>query len=116
MPRETSSKGLARPRAARAKLKPGHLHRHGCVQCGQLYNDACSSPHDNARCQLCRTGYRRPLWERDMDPISCCRINSRKARTEDRDRYALGGETEWWLCRSCARTHPYDPTGTGATS
>lgn len=107
----TASKGLRRPRGKRPKLRA--LHRHGCLTCGHVYTDsACADPYMNARCQACRTSsHRRPVWETDLDPETCCRTASKVATFEELETFALGGETEWWVCKTCARTQPYDPLG-----
>ncbi len=111
MSRQTSrtSKGLLKRQAPRPKLR--QLHRHGCLQCGHVYTDSCQLGHENARCQNCRTVYPRPLWESDLDPRPCCRTKSKPARFDQLEQYALGGDTEWWICMACARTSPYNPAG-----
>ena len=89
------------------------LHRHGCTQCGQRYDDVCDIPDENGRCHICR-GVRPALtpWETSYAPRDCCRVLSRLANENEVGDYKLGGPGPWWICtpgHGCARTHPYDP-------
>jgi hypothetical protein len=86
----------------------GKYHAHGCSDCGLRYADACQYPLVNELCQLCR-GRERPLWERSTDPADCCFENSRLVGAVEASRFFLGGDTLWFKCRVCARTHPFDP-------
>jgi len=86
-------------------------HAHGCVGCRTRYMDSCRTPAVNERCIACRTGAPRVIWEADYDPRPCCRDRPVLVTdTETLNRYALGGSSAWWQCRTCARTHPYDPS------
>lgn len=93
-----------------AKSLKNRLHAHGCTKCSRFYQDACASPDVNARCASCITGNSRPLWDRNRDPIDCCRSNSKLAAPHVRLAHSLAGDGEWWRCKACSRTHPYDPT------
>lgn len=100
------------------KIKPGHAHRHGCVQCGMRYDDACQTPDENGRCNTCRTGRPRVPWVVSMDPAPCCKIKNatRQMTYDERARYACATTLIWYQCRTCARTHPYDPYDPTATT
>lgn len=99
---------------AMVKIKPGTYHRHGCQQCGLRYDDACQTPGENGRCISCRTAgeKERPLWITSMDPRPCCQApkGSRQMTYDERARYACATAIIWYICKTCARTHPYDPT------
>jgi hypothetical protein len=128
------SRGVRRTIVAPKGLQPGTLsghptvmrsakritvfHRHGCIQCGQRYDDACTASEVNDRCHVCR-GVRPglTLWERSYAPAVCCRTLSRAANEVDVEVYKLGGPGPWWICQpgiGCARTFPYDPRFTPA--
>jgi hypothetical protein len=100
------------PRVEVVLLKGGNHHAHGCTVCGLRYADACQITDVNGRCMTCRTGQSRPKWDRDGDPRPCCRATSRQATKDERNRYRLGGPKPWWRCRTCARTHPFNPSTT----
>lgn len=113
----TTSKGLTRSTQSKTlKIRP--FHAHGCEVCSARYTDACDTPLVNGRCSLHRERHPRPrvVWDTDVDPVECCRTNAIPANDHTRELYALGGPGPWWICRTCARTSPYDPTtgeGTG---
>jgi len=81
----------------------------GCPGCGRRMTTS-----DNTKvCQDCSTlgPYGRPLWDRESDPKTCCFLYCAPI-TDPRvlQNYRCGGDTPWWLCSGCRRTHPYDPT------
>ena len=101
------------PHVKRAARRITGYHRHGCTQCGQRYDDACTSSDVNGRCHVCR-GVRPGLtpWEESYAPRDCCRALSRPASEAEVEDYKLGGPGPWWICQpgtGCARTHPYNP-------
>lgn len=97
----------SQPKRAR-KIK--EFHAHGCLACGRRYTDTCGTPAVNAECTTCRTGQPPATWDRDYEPQSCCRRHAVLITTVDvLDRYSLAGPGPWFLCRECARTHPFDP-------
>lgn len=71
--------------------------------------DTCTTPGTDGDCTVCRGV--RPWWLLiyNAAPRDCCRNDSRIATKDERKRYALAGEHTWWICRSCARTHPFAP-------
>lgn len=94
------------------------VHSHGCSGCSSYYTDACQTPLINQLCKDCRPDmpHGRPSWDRDRDPLPCCRAEVRLATAQQLLTFRLGGNTAWWICTSCVRTHPYDPRMTGSTS
>ena len=104
-----------RPKAIKP-TKYKAFHAHGCDQCSRRYTDTCTTPSVNGRCQTCRHGRSplecdlRPLWDRDHDPRACCREVSKLIITAaEMERYGLAGPGPWFKCKTCSRTHPYDP-------
>lgn len=90
-------------------LKPGDFHFHACTDCGHRYGDNCRTPAQNGTCGACRSGFDRPLWERNQDPRDCCYENARQCDATTRQHYLLGGDTDWYKCTICSRTIPYKP-------
>jgi hypothetical protein len=91
--------------------KGGEFHFHGCETCGLKFGDACQTPDVNPTCPSCRSGFTRALWDRNRDPVDCCLDNSRQVTPAERKPYALaGGAHVWYICRTCSRTHPFNPT------
>jgi len=85
------------------------LHRHGCVECSETYEDACDTPQQNDRCTPHRSGNPAPLWELNLLPGVCCRESSARATSDEINTYRLAGEAEWWMCSKCKIPHIYDP-------
>jgi len=94
----------------RFKIEGYHCHR--CVLCGLRYSDWCADPWVNARCRDCAGQlYGRSIVDHNADPKDCCRTNEcRPCTTQQRQSYRLAGETNWWICPVCCRTHPYQPS------
>ncbi len=91
----------------------GELHHHGCALCGHYYVDHCHDSGEDGICKDCQVShFGRPSWEKDNDPQRCCRTDSRPALAREVLSYRLGGRSDWWICRTCCRTHPYNPTTT----
>lgn len=87
------------------------FHAHGCLQCGRRYSDACEVPLVNAVCTSCRTGQPVPFWDQHRFPAECCTIKSKPVTdVVILNSYALAGPGPWFQCRSCGRTHPFDPS------
>jgi hypothetical protein len=92
-----------------ARKVPTH-HAHGCFECRRRYTDTCAQPLLNARCYACRTGRPVPCIEAGWLPRACCTQRAKLVTdTDTLNRYALGGSTAWWQCRTCYRTHPFNP-------
>lgn len=103
---------MARPKTLPTLLKSlnGRHHAHGCSDCKLRYTDACRTSDVDGLCQDCRkSAHGRPVWEVNGDPHPCCYRDSIKATIEVRSAYELAGTRSWWKCRTCARTHPYQP-------
>jgi len=98
----------AHPTLAKVNLD-GRWHAHGCGRCGLRYADSCDDSLDDGVCASCRGGRPRPLWDRNSDPALCCLEESRLATVEQRRTYLLVGQSTWWICQVCKRTHPYNP-------
>lgn len=101
-----------------AKIKPGWAHRHGCVECGLRYDDACDTPDENGRCQKCRRNgayAERPFWIVNGDPADCCKQPGacRVMTYDERMKYTCASAIPWHQCQTCKRTHPYNPEGAG---
>lgn len=80
----------------------------GCPTCGLRM----TVTEMNRHCQDCSTlgPYGRPLWDRESDPKTCCLAFSEPITDKDTlQNYRCGGDTPWWLCSGCHRTHPYNP-------
>lgn len=93
------------------KVRVGIFHAHGCLSCGRRYQDTCSYPLKNNLCATCTKG--QPPTQEDLDrlPRNCC-VNGGSRLITDVDelsKYNLGGELPWLICRTCSRTHPFDP-------
>ncbi len=85
-------------------------HAHGCQACQIRYTDTCSTPEVNGRCRVCSGAmYGRPILEISGDPRECCRVYAGPATAAQMTTYRCAGTTDWWICRRCYRTHPYDP-------
>jgi hypothetical protein len=98
--------------AARRSRKVPEFHAHGCVSCGRRYQDSCKNGTMNADCTTCRTGHPAPLWDRDWAPVACCKKPKGCRLVTDvatLTKYLLGGTGPWFICYTCARTHPFDP-------
>lgn len=90
------------------------LHAHGCITCGNRYMDACSNKLENDTCTPCRTGAEPVLWDAARFPQDCCKKPGacRMMVGDEIARYALGGNSVWYQCRVCFRTHPFkNPSG-----
>lgn len=101
------------PVARERKVRVGIFHAHGCLSCGRRYQDTCAFAYKNNLCGICR-GSQTALTQEDLDrqPRDCC-ANGGSRLVTDVDvlsRYNLGGDGPWFLCKNCARTHPFDPT------
>lgn len=90
-------------------INPKGLHRHGCVRCSATYEDNCLSPGVNRDCSQCRYEREQPIWELNLIPIECCFTESHEATSQERVRYALAGESPWWICGKCKRPMIYRP-------
>ena len=89
----------------------GVLHYHGCAVCSLIYCDYCKESGLDSICKDCIPAhFGRPSWERNADPLPCCLSDSRPAKPSETTSYRLGGVSTWWICRTCCRTHPYNPT------
>lgn len=84
-------------------------HAHACVECGERYEDNCQDSPTDGACTACRTGNPWPPWRTSRLPADCCIEQSALATKDDRALYRLGGAVDWWICKKCKRTHPYDP-------
>jgi hypothetical protein len=91
-----------------AKNLAGKLHYHACINCRDRYPDACHTQDENGLCNTCRSG-RQSIHSMAGGAQECCRTNSRVANKDDLEMYRLRGPGPWWLCRTCARQHAYDP-------
>lgn len=93
-------------------VKIGYFHAHGCLACGRRYQDTCSFARKNNLCPTCAKN--QPLTQEDRDrlPRDCCANGGSRLITDidELSKYNLGGELPWFQCRTCARTHPFDPT------
>lgn len=87
----------------------GSQHFHGCLQCHRRYPDACDTPERDSRCSSCRSG-RPSIHQLGIAARDCCRSNSRLANKDDLKTYRLVGAASWWLCRTCGRQFPINPT------
>lgn len=87
----------------------GRYHRHACTSCWMTYGCSCKTADINGTCSSCRSGHERPLWDRDLDPVTCCFMNSKMVKVEEVQRFALGGPGPWYRCRVCSRVHPSIP-------
>lgn len=95
----------------RFKIEGYHCHR--CQECERRYSDYCADPWMNARCRDCAGQmYGRSIVDGNAEPAECCRRPGalRPCTTAQRQAYRLAGETSWWICRTCCRTHPYQPS------
>lgn len=86
------------------------LHAHGCRRCRTRYVDACATRAEDDLCTTCRGGRGWALLIDNAAPHDCCRVNSRLATKDERVLYALAGRSNWHLCTTCKRTHPFRPT------
>ena len=94
------------PRAV--KLSATHAHRCKGV-CEGRYEDRCDNPWQDEVCPPCRNGYAWSLWRVNSLPAPCCPRHSRLATADERADHSLAGESTWWICVQCKRTHPFDP-------
>jgi hypothetical protein len=89
-------------------------HAHGCTKCRLRYADRCDTPARNALCMGCTHGHDRTFEQLSRDPKDCCKAHSKVMNdSAELNRYALGGDTDWYQCtglHGCYRTHPHDPT------
>lgn len=92
------------------KAKGGAPHAHGCRSCKTRYEDSCSTPERNGKCPACNGGKPWQLLIDNRKPKDCCRDTSRLANKAEVAAYSLGGDTPWFICRTCARTQVYDPS------
>ncbi len=92
------------------KVRVGIFHAHGCLSCGRRYQDSCA--YKNNLCPVCRKIRPGPTQE-DLDrlPRDCCANGGSRVITDTDvlSKYNLGGTGPWFLCATCARTHPFDP-------
>lgn len=97
----------------------GNYHAHGCMRCSHRYEDLCQDVMEDGLCYLCRTNGEKPdpWWPEARLPQPCCMEDSRVLEPtvykEHRDLMAslrLAGRSTWYRCRSCGRTHPFDPS------
>lgn len=103
--------GIKPSKPKRLDQLAGRVHAHACTQCSRRYCDACRDPRTNDRCRDCsHAPYGRSTWDIGGDPMACCRVHCAPATQEDMEIHRCAGDTPWWLCRQCHRTHPYDPT------
>jgi hypothetical protein len=92
-----------------ARSLKGSYHAHGCVRCGTRYQDACESHQVDALCTTCRGGRAWQLLIDNAAPHPCCHQHARLVTKDEKQIYRLGGTRLWFICSSCARTHPYNP-------
>ena len=85
------------------------VHWHGCITCPSAYEDNCSDTTTDGRCALCRGGRGFDLLINNRKPADCCRTDARLVTKEEKTTYRLAGARIWFRCRTCARTHPFDP-------
>ena len=78
--------------------------------CATRYEDACRTPDVDERCITCRGGRGWHDLIEEARPKTCCQANSRLVTKEQRAAYKLAGGRMWFICKECARTHPFDPT------
>jgi hypothetical protein len=98
-------------RSSNARHNPGKIHAHRCVDCGLRYEDPCWEPRTNGSCGCTLEHHTRPVWLRDRDPKDCCRLYSRLITdVTELEKYALAGNSDWWQCQHCFRSHPNNPT------
>lgn len=95
---------------ATASRKYAQHHAHGCLGCGRRYMDSCPRPAQNGSCFSCTTGKPMAHWDRSRMPVECCKTNAKRITdTAVLNSYSLGGPGPWFICRTCGRTHPFDP-------
>ncbi len=94
---------------ARTKAFNGTRHAHGCIRCQTRYEDACDDSSTDALCVECRGGRGFTLLIENARPRLCCQARSSIVTKDQRDTYRLAGSKVWWICRDCARTHPFNP-------
>jgi hypothetical protein len=87
----------------------GSLHAHGCIRCVTRYQDACRTPAVDGLCTSCRGGRAWQLLIDNALPRDCCREQARLVTKEQKVSYSLAGTRLWFICPSCARTHPFNP-------
>lgn len=109
MARVLASKGIV-VRHFSAKAMAGALHYHGCVQCRLRYEDACDSPENDSLCNSCICG-RVQAYQSAIEPKDCCRALCTRATDKERMRYNLAGPGPWFVCTTCRRQHPFNPSG-----
>ncbi len=108
MKRKHVVKFLPAQRRAAAEVELKGWWYAGCAGCGLR----TMTTHARVLCQECSPlcPYDRPLWDRASDPKTCCLLSSAPiTETSVLQNYRCGGDTPWWLCSGCHRTHPYDP-------
>ncbi len=94
------------------KSLKGTLHAHGCVRCTTRYTDACQTHLEDGLCTACQGGI---PWQALIDsaaPHACCQVNSRLVTRDEKAIYKLAGTRLWFICSTCARTHPFNPRRT----
>lgn len=96
---------------AKSALLKG-VHAHGCPKCKHRFEDFCQEPFADKECPACRTGYLGwPELRENRLPKDCCRLHSRPIRKGEAEQFRLGSTCPWYLCKECARTHPFrNPT------
>lgn len=110
MSKQLSSGGLTKPLSFETAIRKlaGGGHFHACQHDKRIYSCNCKEPERNRLCQTCRSGAERPLWDRDRDPIDCCRqIQNSKQVTAGKtvETYRLAGPGPWFQCQVCFRSN-----------
>jgi hypothetical protein len=85
------------------------LHAHGCRQCRTRYQDTCKDRGEDDLCPACLGGKPSELLIHGRAPRTCC-LASRLVTKAERTLYDLAGRSNWHICPTCARTHPFKPT------
>lgn len=95
---------------ARRAHRLSGVHSHGCAVCDAYYTDGCTDPLADGLCNACEgLPHGRASWDRDRDPVTCCRASSVPATAKQMDAFRLGGTRRWWICLECCRTQVYNP-------
>ncbi len=95
-----------------SKKLAGTYHAHGCRRCRTRYQDACTTPDQDTLCDACRGLKPWQLLIDNAAPHPCCTTNARLVLTAEKAIYRLAGGWLWFICKTCARTHPFDPRRT----
>lgn len=85
------------------------LHAHGCRRCRTRYEDSCPQRDEDDLCITCRGGFGWQLLIQNRAPKPCC-IHSRLATKQEKQTYLLAGRSNWQICPTCRRTHPFRVT------